>query len=78
MFLADIDKIVKNWSIKTGTCKDSNKTNEKITHPIDADLRFQKCNSRLLGCCISIASGIMDALGAGTLDDYIELTKEED
>jgi integrase/recombinase XerC len=31
MFLADIDKMVKNWAIKTGTCKDSNKTDEKIT-----------------------------------------------
>lgn len=31
MFLADIDKIVKNWAIKTGTCKDSNRTDEKIT-----------------------------------------------
>jgi len=31
MFLADIDKIVKNWAIKTGTCNDSNKTDEKIT-----------------------------------------------
>ncbi len=31
MFLADIDKIVKNWAIKTRTCKDSNRTDEKIT-----------------------------------------------
>jgi len=31
MFLADIDKMVKNWTIKTGTCNDSNKTDEKIT-----------------------------------------------
>jgi len=31
MFLADIDKMVKNWAIKTGTCKDSNRTDEKIT-----------------------------------------------
>ncbi len=31
MFLADIDKVVKNWAIKTGTCKDSNRTDEKIT-----------------------------------------------
>ncbi|HEY9206727.1 MAG TPA: site-specific integrase [Candidatus Methanoperedens sp.] len=31
MFLADIDKTVKNWAIKTGTCKDINRTDEKIT-----------------------------------------------
>ncbi len=31
MFLADIDKIVKNWAIKTETCKDSNRIDEKIT-----------------------------------------------
>ena len=31
MFLADIDKIVKNLAVKTGTCKDSNRTDEKIT-----------------------------------------------
>ncbi len=31
MFLADIDKTVKNWAIKTGTCKDTNRTDEKIT-----------------------------------------------
>ncbi len=49
MFLADIDKIVKNWAIKTGTCKDSNRTDEKITPHffrawITYQLQIKGCN----------------------------------
>jgi integrase len=49
MFLADIEKIVKNWAIRTGTCKDSNRTDEKITPHffrawITYQLQIKGCN----------------------------------
>jgi len=37
--------------------------------------KVQKCNGRLLGCCISISPEMMDVLGADILDDYIEMEK---
>ncbi len=40
-------------------------------------IKVQKCNGRLLGCCISIPPEMMDVLGADILDDYIELTMEK-
>ncbi len=53
MFLADIDKIVKNWAIKTGTCKDSNRTDEKITPHffrawITYQLQINGCNPMII------------------------------
>lgn len=49
MFPGDIDKIVKNWAIKTGICKQSNKIEEKITPQffrvwITFQLQINGCN----------------------------------
>lgn len=49
MFPRDIDRIVKNWAIKTGICKQSNKIEEKITPQffrvwITYQLQINGCN----------------------------------
>lgn len=53
MFPGDIDKIVKNWAIKTGICKQSNKIEEKITPQffrvwITFQLQINGCNTKVI------------------------------
>lgn len=43
----------------------------------EMQVKVQKYNGKLLGCCIAIPPEMMDALGADLLSDYIELAFEK-
>lgn len=81
MFLADIDKMVKNWAIKTGTCKDSNRTDEKITPHffrawITYQLQIRGCNPIIIDAIRGDKASNMRMFYANQVLPFEEIRKE--
>jgi integrase len=81
MFLADIDKTVKNWAIKTGTCKDSNRTDEKITPHffrawITYQLQINGCNPIIIDAIRGDKAANMRMFYANQVLPFEEIRRE--
>jgi len=81
MFLADIDKIVKNWAVKTATCIDSNKTDEKITPHffrawITYQLQINGCNPTVIDAIRGDKASNMRMFYANQVLPFVEIRRE--
>ncbi len=81
MFLADIDKTVKSWAIKTGTCKDSNRTDEKITPHffrawITYQLQINGCNPIIIDAIRGDKASNMRTFYANHVLPFEEIRRE--